>query len=334
MPHASRIKLFDCSADRVASPETCKTINQLLKEGYVLNQIPPYSGLYHTHVRNSEIEFKVAPIERVVKSGNAYIVFGSDRPDSIGSGYGAKGAQKAAIIDLVVGRAASVRKGKGAVPRSKVDNSFVSDAARIYISQLTDIDKNFGLAAGEHGAIRQYGCSAIGMKADAIRIIGREGIKIVTGKVLGLPGSPDGECNSRGGKTKRPSPPIELIAGNSVGTHQIPATPYSDAETIDLLQPIPLGTNVRDAFLELSDIVDTLWSALFNFALIQTGQNVSFGVSPFPWHAAAVAAATSPYLSSVLNSLYHTRVNKTMWEINYLNEFGYKYICSKSVKTT
>jgi hypothetical protein len=40
MPHASRIKLFDCSADRVASPETCKTINQLLKEGYVLNQEP------------------------------------------------------------------------------------------------------------------------------------------------------------------------------------------------------------------------------------------------------------------------------------------------------
>ena len=53
------------------------------------------------------------------------------------------------------------------------------DAARIYISQKTDVDKNFGIVPGSVGNLEAK--SAIAAKADSIRIIGRMGIKLVTG---------------------------------------------------------------------------------------------------------------------------------------------------------
>ena len=331
---AKEIKLYDCA--NTATPKSCQTLNDLKESGTPLNEIPPRTGLYHTTVQSSGVEFKSAQNALVLKQAGGYIVFGTDRPDSIASGYGAKGAQNAATIDLVVGRMASANSGKGPKPLSKVDNSFVADAARIYISQLTDLDSNFGLVSSEGNSLTQKGVAGIGIKADGVRIIGREGIKIVTGKAQCGDCGPDGELNSRGGKIVQPAPPIELIAGNSVA----PLTgrfkdqkPYPGG-SIEVLQPIPLGINTKDALQELSDIVGELWSALFNFALVQTGQNVSFGISPFAWHAGAVAAATPMQLNGVINSLYQTRVNNTLWQLNYLDPLGYKYICSKSVKTT
>lgn len=67
---------------------------------------------------------------------------------------------------------------------SNVDNSFQTDAARIYISQLTDIDANFGIDPGKTGYMKER--SGIGIKADGVRVIGREGIKLITGVCRGL----------------------------------------------------------------------------------------------------------------------------------------------------
>jgi len=329
---AKEIKLFNC--DNTGTPESCLTLNDLLDQGVTPRHLPSNSGLYQTTAQSSGVEFKRARNAKQIKKGGAYIVLGSDRPTSIASGYGSKGAQNAATIDLVVGRMSSVNEGHGAAPLAKVDNSFVADAARIYISQLTDVDTNFGLAGGEEGSLSQRGCSAIGIKADGVRIVGRQGIKIVTGKAQGTKAGAHGELNSRGGKITTPAPPIELIAGNNITPMKIPGGKFLPGGTIEMLQPIPLGTNTIDALQDLSDIVGELWSAVFNFALIQTGQNIAFGTSPFAWQPAAVAAATPGHLSYVINSLYQTRVNNTLWQLNYLNPLGYKYICSRSVKTT
>jgi hypothetical protein len=329
---AKEIKIFNC--ENTAAPLSCLTLNELIEGGATLTQLPPNTGLYQTTPQSAGVEFKRARNAKEIKKGGAYVILGADRPSSLVSGYGGKGAQNASTIDLVVGRMSSVNEGLGAAPLAKVDNSFVADAARIYISQLTDVDANFGLAGGEEGSMSQKGGSAIGIKADGIRIIGREGIKIVTGKAQGPKAGSAGELNSRGGKIKTPAPPIELIAGNSVAPVTVPGGKFLPGGTIEKLQPIPLGSNTRDALQELSDIVGELWSAVFNFALIQSGQNVAFGTSPFAWQPAAVAAATPIHLSYVINSLYQTRVNNTLWQLNYLNPLGYKYICSRSVKTT
>lgn len=327
---AKQIKLYDCA--NTATPNNCYTLNELLESGNSFSQIPPRTGLYHTTVQSAGVEFKEARNSLVLNKGGAYMVFGSDRPSSIVSGFGAKGSQRAATIDLVVGRMSSVNDGQGPEPLSKVDNSFIADAARIYISQLTNLDTNFGIAGGASGSKKKNALSGIGIKADGVRIIGRQGVKIVTGKAQGGPYGPAGELNSRGGKIVEPAPTIELIAGNNIEAppRRIPLP----GGPIEVLQGVAMGSNVRDALQELSDIVGEIWSALFNFALVQTGQNVAFGISPFAWQGSAVAAATPLQLNGVINSLYQTRVNSSLWQLNYLDPLGYKYICSKNVKTT
>jgi hypothetical protein len=238
---------------------------------------------------------------------------------------------------------ASSRGGKGVKDGTFVDNSFAADAARIYISQQTDIDTNFGIVEGSVGNPRAR--SAIGMKADGVRIFGREGVKIVTGKGNNWKGfGLKGETNSLGGKISQPAPGIELIAGNNTEPRKVYGGIFNPRETIETLQPVAMGYNTRDALRQLSDILGDILGAITNFALIQTSVNTataaafaSSGIYPPHGVAAGVigTANTVGMPSQVLSPLYHARMSKTFdFEFNYLYPFGYKFICSRSVKTT
>ena len=150
---------------------------------------------------------------------NAWIVLGRDRPGGKTGpgGYGPKGQTQAALVDIVVGRMAGTARGPDS--NSLVAPNFFTDAARIYVSQKTDIDRNFGLVGEEQLETR----SGIGIKADGVRIIGREGVKIVTGKAKNIKGSGSGgEKNSQGDKIELISG-IELIAGNDVEVEPLEA---------------------------------------------------------------------------------------------------------------
>ena len=153
----------------------------------LIEPVPEYIGTA------SEVIFK--------NKNNAWIVLGRDRPRGIASGFGGAGETQAASIDLVTGRHAGLhfppQDGK------YVDPDFRNDAARIYISQKTDIDDNFNLTSGMMGA--SYIKSGIGIKADGVRIIGREGIKLVTN--TDTVNSTNAEIKSVGN--------IEFICGNN-----------------------------------------------------------------------------------------------------------------------
>jgi len=301
-----------------------QTINQRIEAtGEVPAVLPPNAGINHTIVNENIPDYMPASNEKVIKNLNSFIVFGTDRPSSLVGGYGGKGATGASSIDIVVGRGSSMKDGDGAPAGDKLGPMFTADAARIYISQLTDIDINFGI---EGTALKSR--SGIGIKADGVRIIGREGVKIVTGKAFF-----GDEKNALGGTTML-APPIELIAGNNVGTRGIKGNKFMPSTTINNLQPLLLGENTTDALLELGDIVDQIWSALHNLTVIQTTFNGILGITPLPHHAAGSIAATAATLTMVLNSLYQTRTNKTLWEVNHLMPYGYKYICSRNIKGT
>ena len=172
-----------------------------------------------------------ADCEIVYKNANnAWIVLGRDRPGPKNSGYGGRGATQAGSIDLVVGKMGAAKDG----PKSNiyVDPNFGSDAARIYISQKTDIDKNFGLVAGNVGL--SVARSGIGIKADAVRLVGREGIKLVTG-------TGPKERNSAGEKLKT-TYGIDLIAGN-------------DDETLEL-EPMVKGRRLANALKDMNERID------------------------------------------------------------------------------
>lgn len=155
---------------------------------------------------------------------NALISMGNDRPSSILSGHGGEGGTQCATIDIVAGLASPVKTELYADPNMKMD------AARIYISQRTDVDNNFELVNGNAGNSKNK--SAIAMKADGIRIIAREGIKLVTKTDV---------HNSAGEKIEE-NIGIDIIALNND----------------DSLQPMVLGENLTDCLTEMINQMDEL----------------------------------------------------------------------------
>ena len=294
------------------------------------NAVPANSGLLHTTVQEPVVNFNPAPQQLEINSQNASIVFGTDRPAGLADGYGAEGAQGANTIDIVVGRMSKARGGMGAEDGSVVENSFCADGARIYISEMTEVDKNFGLA----GYTSVPGTSAIGIKADNVRVIGTSGVKIVTGRSFACQGfGNSGESNTLGGDPGV-AQPIELIAGNNTEPSQTPGGSLNITETIKTLQPINLGENTRDALKELGSLVEEILGTLFNMALLQTTFNSVLGVTPFYWHSAAAQKVAEQYVSKVIGPIWQTRANKIVWHTNHLEAAGYKYICSKNVFAT
>tara|TARA_Y100000034_G_scaffold134382_1_gene202632 strand:+ start:2490 stop:3482 length:993 start_codon:yes stop_codon:yes gene_type:complete len=324
-------KLFD--PKKTLNPQNNPSVEDSLKEGPV-NIIPPSSGIGHTSGPQPFVSYKAAQNERVIEKGGSYIVLGTDRPAGLLSGKGGPGFMGTNSIDMVVGRMAGAKKGEGVAPGTSVDNNFETDAARIYISQLTDIDKNFGMAnADPLGG----GRSGIGIKADRIAMIGREGVKIVTGPMVTKPG----EVNSQGGSLPK-APPIQLIAGNNTNPRTvkvvIPSGIQSTAgatESIPTLQPVLLGENTKDAFKDLVEIIGEIWASLFAFAGAQLGYNAVVGVDPIrAWVPAGASTVGTAEMTNVMNTLWHSRTNLLCWQQNYLQYSGYKGIRSENVSTT
>ena len=299
------------------------------QDGVKFNVVDSNSGLFNTAVPQPRVNFAASANSLVLdrKGGNAQIVIGSDRPAGKSSGYGGKGAQKANTIDLVVGRMSSNKKLKD---KTFVNNAFSGDAARIYISQLTDIDLNFGLEPGQAGSIKAR--SGIGVKADAVRMIGREGVKIVTGRSFAFKGhGSGGETNSRGGKISSPAPPIELIAGNKKTEQGF----LGLGPEKRLLQGVAKGENTRDCLRDLSEIVDQMWSVMFNMTLYNSILFSALGINIWhPQYATMCTLVVQKYATTMMNPLWHTRINKTFWDMNYLQASGDKYVASKNVFST
>ena len=133
-------------------------------------------------------KFDKAPCETILPGAhNSFIILGRDRNASWNSGNGGRGMVQCGMIDLVAGRgqliiADNENNNKEPLDRvSFVGPMFHSDAARIYITQKAeDIDQYFGLkpSGGPH-AINK---SAVAAKADQVRLIGREKVRIYCGR--------------------------------------------------------------------------------------------------------------------------------------------------------
>lgn len=203
--------------------------------------------------------FNNAPGEVVYKndSANCYIVLGRDRPGGWSSGYGGLGHLKAGAIDIVTGRVSAL----DARICGPVNPSFGADAARIYLSQKTDVDKNFALPDGITGqAIAQ---SAVAVKADDVRLIGRDSLKLVT--------YADSLLSSGYNAYKKVG--VQLIAKNK------------DNVTEEDMHPIPKGKALVEAFQYMIDYIIELNSQVDTFLKLQTQFNTEIAdhthYSPF-----------------------------------------------------
>lgn len=180
--------------------------------------------------------FNRAPVENSIFSndGKASIILGGDRVKNIDSGYGGLGFEDSSAIDIVCGRGKTI-KSEDKQNALLINPDFFSDAARIYISEKTNVDKNFALAKGKIGDSTSE--SAIALKADSIRIIGISGIKLVTR--ANPSNSNDSEPGVKG---------IELIAGND--------------DTF--LQPMVKGDNLVNCLVEITELISHVKSQVHN----------------------------------------------------------------------
>lgn len=285
---------------------------------------------------------------------NTFITLGRDTPSREGTGYGR--FPDSGMIDLVAGRISSFRDGKGASPpktetvggreiekRFVVANNMFDDAARVYICQRTDVDKNFGLVRGYEK--ESSNDSAVAIKADSVRLIGRKSLKIVTG-AASLSDSTESDSQ---GNDAPVAPAIELIAGNNVDS-KTRLSPRATEITYEerRLQPVVTADRMVLAMKSQIDFLSSFSSAfqifvqqqmLFNQALMtHTHQTNTFG---FPGIAfpSATAGATGA-ITSLLQSFFTIPVTNTapidlaQFEMNFLKPVSPYYIGSSTVYAT
>lgn len=232
------------------------------KKGWLKYKILQYdlgiNGTDNTVLAEGQPIYIKAGCEKVYSGdNNTYIVLGRDRPGPQSSGYGGLGASHAGAISIVAGR-----QGQAAADVDDKERTLYSDpdqrtdAAFLYISQKTNIDENLGLKPlvtdkllnrYATGWAQSEAKSGIVLKADNLRMVARQKIKLVTGT--------DNKLST--GADSLVSYGIDLIAGND------PAD----------LQPIVKGDNLKNCLLDLKNELAKLSGAVAGFAKYQLDFN-------------------------------------------------------------
>jgi hypothetical protein len=309
------------------------------------------NGAQNKPLREKQPQYNKTKSETVYSGdNNTHIILGRDRWGGPETGYGGLGHTRAGAIDIVVGlqgwapAEAGEELDNGRWRPGAADKNFGSlnrnispgDAARIYISQRTDIDDYFDICDGFVG--RSYSDSAIAMKADSIRILARKGIKLVTQR------NPPGR-NSINGKIGTVYG-IDLIAGNrdmKTGLDGLtPGNPeFPGGREINYLQPIPKGDNLQEYLAKLHDNVQLVNSILTN--LIQITWAISDTVIAPQIVTPGVTIPTPPSFADVIKflsfsgkefgKLLAVRGQMFAYKMDYLDPFGAIYINSRHNRT-
>ncbi len=307
--------------------------------------------------------------EVICGDNNTWIVLGRDRTPatndqhsaaSVVDGYGGRGWQAAGAIDIVVGRGAPFPVGKMDQPAASKEDpnihldpifgvemdptltgtkmfgdyehtGLLMDAARIYISQRTDIDAAFELSEGWTNPspdAQTSPRSAIAMKADELRFVSRQGIKLVTGPLMGNKG--EDRVNSQGGDVSATFG-IDLIAANGnlpEGQNQEPL--------VKGLRLVAALEEVQDMISALTGIVTSLWINQFVFNVFTATHFhpeiilLGFpGVPPPTLFGNALPYYTAESMNKILPSLLSHKLNVGFFALNYLSPAFDGYICSR-----
>ena len=330
--------IFDKDLFKSCDPEKSGSapilVEDLLEQGLRVNLAT--EGIVGTPPPAPFVTFNASTNEKIISNNNAFIVLGQDRPGNEETGMGGAGAM-ADTIDLVVGRMASSHGGKGPCDGMFVGNSFAADAARIYISRLTKVDKNFGIQRNQAEQIFEdveEPRSAIAMKADRVRIIGREGVKIITGGAQNIKGfGRHGETNSLGGKLEY-APRIDLIAGNYSRRYQEGLlSGMREYTRIDYLQPIALGFHTRDALIDLGQILDTLMGMVAQLGTFTTSAVSGMGAAVA--ELAPIGAGFAPLaINYSVTPTMSLRFKKIEWDFKYISDQAPKAVWSRNVNST
>ena len=318
-----------------------KTRQQRISKQDFINGRTP-TGLNNNFISEEVPKLRVTNSQNVLKGqNNSFMVLKRDSHAGQASGAGGLGYTQCGAIDLVAG----LDSANGPHEKEREPN-FFNDASRIYITQKGKIDKYFGISQGSKVGDEKWR-SGIGIKSDNVNIIGRNHIKIVTGKAR-VNGD---ERNSAGGLISGPGK-IDLIAGNFTGEEEpktlnlLGAAFGIGTKPKKVLQPIPKGDNLLELLTEILDQLSTIQGytldnrrSIIDLAL-NYSSHIHVGVcpvgpvttTPTPSALGVIPIVTKQFAK--IPEIVLNEINLGVLEENYLNSKMPDYINSRNVSTT
>jgi hypothetical protein len=281
---------------------------------------PPPGFAGSTKIESTPIYRKYGSEKVIQGFNNSFIVLGRDRV-GVFEGKGFEPHPKCGSVDIVAGLSSASKiclKDKG-----QYSPNLAKDASRLYISQRSDVDNYFGLAKGSVvSTVDNKSCAVL--KSDHTRIVGKEHVKIVAGKMKLK--AKDGERNALGGKNELKGG-IDLIGGN-----------FTDG---DALQPLVKGKNLKKFLEDLITQITNINSRVLENQMMITriGNYLVSHVhgpagTPSPQLIALVTPETIDSYSKIgtCSAIEFNMQKKRL--VTYLNPTHDLYINSSLVKTT
>tara|TARA_B100000287_G_scaffold149840_1_gene141564 strand:+ start:596 stop:1531 length:936 start_codon:yes stop_codon:yes gene_type:complete len=275
------------SQDRLVKAVSTEGVSQT-KKNLIERKKGEVGGIDHSHITEPHGNLLIKGQEKVIEGqNNNFIIMGRDRPGDGKDGYGGAGHTHASTIRIIAGlhgrdvKETNIKKDNDTVVEERIflQPSPSKDAATFYMSQKTDIDSGFNISkGGRYGA--PEGRSAALIKADCIRLVGRESVKIVT--------KTDVRNSLKGPIRGRPG--IELIAGN---------------DTSDM-QPMVKGRNLVEALEQTLDVVNQLSNIVEQLAIAVQAGAVGMVPSPTPLGAIGIGAFPGKVVGAPLALTYST----------------------------
>ena len=271
------------------------------------------------------IPFNSVAGEKVMSMGDSYIVMTKDRPKGVTSGN-FRGTNCSAV-DIVTGRISSKRKKTlEKNPKFKANPSFRYDAARIYVCERTDIDDNFEIQ--DSGTPPARNKSAIGIKADGVRVLAREGVKIISGLEA---------VNSKDQKK------MALYGISLIGGYNAINGPQHNGMELEL-QPLVKGDNLLLAMKTLQKqtaYLDTQFSLLHKIinqiqASLSAHMHVGIGSTSPPVDPLTTINAILIAIDTVMGAIEVNlrQYNHVSLDNDFLTRGGKNYILSRYNRTT
>lgn len=293
---------------------------------FILQKIPKWHGT------NGEL---------VNEFNGCFQVQHRDRSAGLASGAGGKGLTECAAFTVITG----LDSANGPTEEKRSPNR-ATDAATFYMTQKGQMTSDFGLAKGASIGSNQTYRSGAALKSDRSAIIGREEVKIVTGKMRTSSGQ---ERLAQGGSYTGGGT-IQLIAGNYTGTTKKSSVANLGSivgkSQTKYLQSVPKGDNLRDLLEKIVDNLNNLNGQILDNrrSIIEIGtafnSHMHLGVCPVGPVVTTPSPMIGPSISAVITQF--TKIadsiifsaNQGVTKLSYLDSNFPDYINSKNVSTT
>ena len=205
-------------------------------------------------------------------------------------------------------------------------NGVMMDAARIYISQMSNVDKYFKMTTIATGMQKpKPGTSGIVLKADNLRMHARRDIKIIAGGDF----ERGNQQIDSAGNVLFEHPKIHLLVGNG-------KKGYSNA------QPVPMGYNLVECIRSMYDTTQNIYEVVNLLMETQKAMNIVLA-NYIPVVAPGQTGPPNPvnkamgmikgFIDAVngMNVYFEKFYNNTTDRNEYISPFSDRYILSRSV---